>query len=159
MKMHRSLSGHYFCKKYTFEREKCDLESYFVLSQSHVHTKRPWLFVFFFHNRRIQPAENFAVSLVAMGEGWHNYHHVFPWDYRAAEIGGYLLNMTTMWLDFFASIGWAYDLKSPSKQLVQQVANSHGDGSRHEVPETTTRDYKTSWTLYTYNVRFNVCSS
>lgn len=85
------------------------------------------------------------VSIVAMGEGWHNYHHVFPWDYRAAEIGGYLLNTTTLWLDLFASIGWAYDLKTPSKQLVQQVAVNHGDGSWREEPETAhTRDYKTS---------------
>lgn len=85
-----------------------------------------------------------AVSIVALGEGWHNYHHVFPCDYRAAEIGGYALNVTTMWLDFFARIGWAYDLKEPSKQLVQQVAVNHGDGSWHEIPEKMTREYKTS---------------
>lgn len=84
------------------------------------------------------------VSVVALGEGWHNYHHVFPWDYRAAEIGGYLLNVTTMWLDFFGCVGWAYDFKSPSKQLVQQVAINHGDGSWHEVSDTILRDYKTS---------------
>lgn len=85
------------------------------------------------------------VSIVAMGEGWHNYHHVFPWDYRAAELGGYLLNTTTLWLDLFAAIGWAYDLKLPSKQLVQQVAVNQGDGSWRPEPETAhTRDYKTS---------------
>lgn len=96
-------------------------------------------------HRRIQPTQNVAVSIVAMGEGWHNYHHVFPWDYRAAELGGYLLNTTTLWLDLFASIGWAYDLKTPSKQLVQQVAVNHGDGSWREVSDTPdTRDYKTS---------------
>lgn len=95
--------------------------------------------------RRIQPVQNLIVSIVALGEGWHNYHHVFPWDYRAAEIGGYLLNMTTMWLDLFAAMGWAYDLKSPSEQLVQQVAINHGDGTwGGEVPDTRARDYKTS---------------
>ncbi|XP_026808731.1 acyl-CoA Delta(11) desaturase-like [Rhopalosiphum maidis] len=109
-----------------------------VNSVAHIWGSKPY-------DKRIQPAQNAIVSVVAMGEGWHNYHHVFPWDYRAAEIGGYLLNTTTLWLDMFSSIGWAYDLKAPSKQLVQQVAVNHGDGSWREVPETAhTRDYKTS---------------
>ena len=25
------------------------------------------------------------VSLLALGEGWHDYHHLFPWDYAAAD--------------------------------------------------------------------------
>lgn len=106
--------------------------------------RRPWP-VFPFHDRRIQPTQNLVVSIVALGEGWHNYHHVFPWDYRADEIGGYMLNTTTMWLDFFARLGWAYDLKEPSKQLIEQVAINHGDGSWPKIPETMTRrNYKTS---------------
>jgi stearoyl-CoA desaturase (delta-9 desaturase) len=84
-----------------------------------------------------------------MGEGWHNYHHAFPKDYRAAELGAYALNATTMWLDLFAQLGWAYDLKTPSEELVRQVAIKHGDGTwrkLHDQPEATAsrQDYKTS---------------
>lgn len=72
-----------------------------------------------------------------MGEGWHNYHHTFPWDYKTSESGKY--NLTKFWLDFFAKIGWAYDLKSPSDDLVKQVVLNKGDGSHwswgHEVSE------------------------
>lgn len=64
-----------------------------------------------------------------MGEGWHNYHHVFPWDYKAAELGDYKFNFTTAFIDFFSKIGWAYDLKTPSPNLVKKIASSHGDGS------------------------------
>lgn len=70
--------------------------------------------------------ENKVVSIVAMGEGWHNYHHVFPWDYKAAELGIYSVNVTTFWLDFFAKIGWAYDLKEPSKELVRRTIEKYG---------------------------------
>lgn len=35
--------------------------------------------------RDLKPAENRFVSTVALGEGWHNYHHMFPFDYKAAE--------------------------------------------------------------------------
>lgn len=40
-----------------------------------------------------------------MGEGWHNYHHVFPWDYKTSELGTYYLNWTCALIDFFAKIG------------------------------------------------------
>lgn len=30
--------------------------------------------------------KKFQTSFWAMGEGWHNYHHVFPFDYKAAEL-------------------------------------------------------------------------
>lgn len=70
-----------------------------------------------------------------MGEGFHNYHHVFPWDYKAAELGNYGFNITTFWLDLFAKIGWAYDLKTPSKSLVQSVIEKRSKGT--EIPENT----------------------
>lgn len=79
--------------------------------------------------RSIKPTQNLAVSVMAMGEGFHNYHHVFPWDYKAAELGNYSFNVTTFWLDIFAKIGWAYDLKSPTKELVLQAIKKRGDGS------------------------------
>lgn len=86
--------------------------------------------------RRISPSENLAVAIVAMGEGWHNYHHVFPWDYKAAELGNYKYNFTTALIDLFAKIGWAYDLKRPSEELVLKTAERYGDGTHHheEIP-------------------------
>lgn len=75
--------------------------------------------------RRINPVQNLYVSIVAMGEGWHNYHHVFPWDYKAAELGHYI-NVTTFWIEQFAKIGWAYDLKKPSEELIRNTIRKHG---------------------------------
>lgn len=61
-----------------------------------------------------------------MGEGWHNYHHVFPWDYKAAELAHYF-NITTFWIQLFARIGWAYDLKQPSDELVRKTIKKYGE--------------------------------
>ncbi|XP_029722928.2 acyl-CoA Delta(11) desaturase isoform X2 [Aedes albopictus] len=110
--------------------------TWLVNSAAHIYGNRPY-------DQRIQPVENKAVSIVAMGEGWHNYHHVFPWDYKAAELGNYSVNVTTFWLDVFAKIGWAYDLKEPSKELVRRTIEKYGDGThlaistkdRIEVPD------------------------
>lgn len=72
------------------------------------------------YDKKINPAENIVVSIAAMGEGWHNYHHVFPWDYKAAELA-HRFNITTFWIQLFSKIGWAYDLKEPSAELVRKT--------------------------------------
>ena len=38
-------------------------------------------------DRNMKPTEVPWVSLVAVGEGWHNYHHTFPHDYNCSELG------------------------------------------------------------------------
>lgn len=93
-------------------------------------------YLYTFHSR-IRPTENIYVSIIAMGEGWHNYHHVFPWDYKAAELGNYVGNFTTMILDTFHRIGWAWDMKEPSKDLVRRVIEKYGDGTHPSNDKTT----------------------
>lgn len=61
--------------------------------------------------RNISPVESLPVAIAAFGEGWHNYHHVFPWDYKTSELGDYKYNVSTAFIDFFSKIGWAYDRK------------------------------------------------
>ncbi|KAH8382837.1 hypothetical protein KR009_005525 [Drosophila setifemur] len=93
-----------------------------VNSAAHLWGSRPF-------DKRIMPSENIFVSIIAMGEGWHNYHHVFPWDYKAAELGNYTVNFTTMVLDAFNKLGWAWNMKQPSKELVRRTLEKYGDGS------------------------------
>jgi len=87
-------------------------------------------------SRSINPSENKTVAVLAMGEGWHNYHHTFPWDYKTAELGNYRFNLTTAFIDFMAAIGWAYDLKTVPKSLVLSRISRTGDGSHAEHPQT-----------------------
>ncbi|RZB40842.1 hypothetical protein BDFB_009642, partial [Asbolus verrucosus] len=79
----------------------------------------------FIYCGKIQPVENVIVSVLTLGEGWHNYHHTFPWDYKAAELGNYGFNTTTLVLDMFAKIGWAYDLKYAFDELVHETVEKH----------------------------------
>lgn len=71
------------------------------------------------------------MTLMTGGEGWHNYHHTFPWDYKTAELGNYLttINLTSCLIELFAKIGWAYDLKHPSEELIKSVIQNRGDGT------------------------------
>uniref|UniRef100_A0A6M2DZW5 Putative fatty acid desaturase n=1 Tax=Xenopsylla cheopis TaxID=163159 RepID=A0A6M2DZW5_XENCH len=83
------------------------------------------------YDREISPSENPSVAMFALGEGWHNYHHTFPWDYKTAELGNYRMNMTTAFIDFFAKIGWAYDLKTVSDEIIKKRVERTGDGSHN----------------------------
>lgn len=83
-------------------------------------------YIIFICVRFINPSENITVALLTLGEGWHNYHHVFPWDYKAAELGDYSFNITTAFIDFFAKIGWAYDLKTVSADTVRKRVERTG---------------------------------
>lgn len=88
------------------------------------------------NKRNTSPTENVVVSLLTVGEGWHNYHHAFPWDYKAGELGQYGTNWTTAVIDFFAAIGWAYDLKTTSDKVIRSRVLRTGDGSHpHSIQE------------------------
>lgn len=76
--------------------------------------------------------ENIIVTTFALGEGWHNFHHTFPWDYRAAEFGNFRINISTMVIEFFAKIGWTYNLKTISTKHIQHRCQRTGDGSHSE---------------------------
>lgn len=69
--------------------------------------------------------------MLAFGEGWHNYHHTFPWDYKTAELGNYRTNTTTLFIDCMAKIGWAYDLKTVAPETIKRRVERTGDGTHN----------------------------
>ncbi|XP_037296294.1 acyl-CoA Delta(11) desaturase-like [Manduca sexta] len=81
------------------------------------------------YDKNIAPTQSYIATLATLGEGFHNYHHAFPWNYRASELGNNYLNLTTKFIDFFAWIGWAYDLKSVPEDLLQKRMERTGDGT------------------------------
>ncbi|KAL0880737.1 hypothetical protein ABMA27_001949 [Loxostege sticticalis] len=111
--------------------------AYCVNSFAHLWGNKPY-------DRFIKSVENTAVSLAALGEGWHNYHHVFPWDYRTSELGR--INISTNFIDAFAKIGWAYDLKAAPSSMIINRAKKSGDGTfgEAEEPDPCPEEYKHS---------------
>ncbi|KAJ8688025.1 hypothetical protein QAD02_023820 [Eretmocerus hayati] len=90
-----------------------------VNSFAHLYGYKPY-------DKSIAPVENKFVAIFSLGEGWHNYHHTFPYDYRAAEIGGSRFNPTTTLIDLFSKIGWAYDCRVPSENLIKMTVANRG---------------------------------
>lgn len=102
--------------------------------------------------RYIGATENLTVAIVAMGEGWHNYHHTFPWDYKTSELRKLPFNFTLRFIHFFAQIGWAYELKTVSDEMVERRVRRTGDGT-HEIwgwgdTDQPTQDYRDAIILH-----------
>ncbi|XP_041987634.1 acyl-CoA Delta-9 desaturase-like isoform X1 [Aricia agestis] len=96
--------------------------TWLVNSAAHIFGNKPY-------DRHIGPTENKLVAILAVGEGWHNYHHVFPWDYKAAELGNYRTNISTALIDLAYKCGLAYDLKTVPSHLIEARVSRTGDGT------------------------------
>ncbi|XP_032689392.1 acyl-CoA Delta(11) desaturase-like [Odontomachus brunneus] len=96
--------------------------SWMVNSIGHISGTKPY-------DKSIRPTENYGVAMASLGEGWHNYHHAFPWDYRAGEPGIFKVNITTTFINFFSFLGLAYDLKAATPDMIKLRATRCGDGS------------------------------
>ncbi|KAH9494036.1 hypothetical protein DERF_014754 [Dermatophagoides farinae] len=104
------------------------LEStWLVNSAAHMYGNRPY-------DINIAPAENKTVSFLTLGEGYHNYHHVFPWDYSTSE-WGWNINLTTFILDQFSRIGWAFDRRFATKEMILSRKNRTGNTKHYEAQE------------------------
>ena len=84
------------------------------------------------YDKSINPAENPIADFLSCGEGYHNYHHTFPYDYNASEFGKVVdwwmgANLTTMFINLWAWMGLAYDLRTASKDVVLQRRLRTGD--------------------------------
>ncbi|CAL8237202.1 unnamed protein product [Boreogadus saida] len=95
--------------------------TWLVNSAAHMWGNRPY-------DTGINPRENKFVTFSAIGEGFHNYHHTFPYDYSTSEYG-MKLNLTTCFIDFMCFLGLATDRKRASRDIVQARVQRTGDAS------------------------------
>jgi len=95
----------------------------FTNSANHFIGKRPY-------DKTQSATDNIACTLFSFGEGYHNYHHVFPFDYRTGEFGdiGHY-NLSAVIIDFWSSMGWVWDRKQVSQEMINRRVLKSGDGT------------------------------
>lgn len=83
--------------------------------------------------------DNLIIAIMTNGEGYHNFHHTFPWDYKACELGKF--STTTFIINCFAKLGLAYDLKVTPPEYLERIICQYGDQTHryskrmpHEIP-------------------------
>jgi len=73
--------------------------TWLVNSAAHFYGDRPY-------DTSSHASENLMVSVAAIGEGWHNWHHKYPYDYAASEFGVMAqFNPTKLFIDSCAALG------------------------------------------------------
>ncbi|CDR42748.1 CYFA0S10e01838g1_1 [Cyberlindnera fabianii] len=77
-----------------------------------------WIGVQPFDDRRT-PRDHWITALVTFGEGYHNFHHEFPSDYRNA-IKWYQYDPTKVLIWASSKVGLAYNLKTFSQNAIEQ---------------------------------------
>lgn len=79
--------------------------TWMVNSGAHLWGGRPY-------DPQSNPAENKLVAILSIGEGWHNWHHKYPFDYAASEYGILTqFNPTKLVIDVCAAVGLVSDRK------------------------------------------------
>ena len=90
--------------------------TWFVNSAAHLWGERPY-------DPDSNPAENPMVSILAIGEGWHNWHHKYPFDYAASEYGILRqFNPTKLVIDIAASVGLVSERKRATAMWAREKA-------------------------------------
>lgn len=90
---------------------------------SHMYGARPY-------DGSMSARENTYLNVWTFGEGYHNFHHVFPYDYKGSEFEGLAAyNISTYFIHFFEKCGWVYDLKTTTQEMINSRAVRTGDGS------------------------------
>ncbi|XP_055381758.1 uncharacterized protein LOC129612239 [Condylostylus longicornis] len=107
--------------------------AFLVNSAAHLSGPKPY-------EKSVTSSENSLVIALAIGEGYHNFHHVFPWDYKAAELGGYYTNISKYFIEFCAKYGWAYDLKTVSEDTLRKRILRTGDGSHFALENMNVKE-------------------
>ncbi|KAJ6216726.1 hypothetical protein RDWZM_007883 [Blomia tropicalis] len=98
-------------------------QAWFVNSSAHLSGHQ-------FYDRSLQPRENYFVTYLAMGEGYHNYHHAFPWDYSASEHGWKdCFNLGTAFIDAGGALGLVWDRKVVDRKIIESRIERTGDRS------------------------------
>mmetsp|Transcript_11882 Transcript_11882/g.14837 ORF Transcript_11882/g.14837 Transcript_11882/m.14837 type:complete len:166 (-) Transcript_11882:115-612(-) len=109
--------------------------TFLVNSVAHAYGDRPYDSV-----SPCQARENPVVTLLTLGEGWHNWHHKYPFDYAASEWGvSRQFNMSKLFIDFWAFLGLVWGRKRAS--LLWEKARARKEGRDYQMCQWSDCDY------------------
>ncbi|MFY7842495.1 MAG: acyl-CoA desaturase [Rhabdochlamydiaceae bacterium] len=89
--------------------------TFFINSLAHTKGSRPF-------GKTESAVDNYFISFVTFGEGFHNFHHTFPNDYRNG-IRWFDFDPTKWLVWLLKKVGLAKDLKQVSKEHILDMMN------------------------------------
>lgn len=72
------------------------------------------------YNPKASPRESLLTSVLAVGEGWHSYHHKYPYDYGTSEFGLHRQwNPSKAFIDLAALCGQVTSMKKAHHKRIE----------------------------------------
>lgn len=87
--------------------------TFFINSLAHIWGRQPY-------TAENTARDNDLLALLTWGEGYHNYHHLFQWDYRNG-IRWWQWDPTKWWIAAWARLGLASDLRRVPEFKIQHA--------------------------------------
>lgn len=115
-----ALLAHYFFNDFWGGLIYAGIIKSFVVQQATfcVNSLAHWIGEQPFDDKRT-PRDHVLTALVTFGEGYHNFHHEFPSDYRNA-LKWYQYDPTKVFIWCCSKLGFAYNLKKFSQNAIDQ---------------------------------------
>jgi stearoyl-CoA desaturase (delta-9 desaturase) len=107
--------------------------TFLVNSAAHLWGDRPY-------DSNSVAADNPIVNVLTGGEGWHNWHHKYPFDYAASEFGiSVQWNPSKLFIDIMAKMGlvWGRKRATSAWAMSRERRNREGisdDTNTHDCP-------------------------
>lgn len=87
--------------------------TYLINSLAHMWGKQTY-------SNQVSARDNPFLALITFGEGYHNYHHTFQWDYRNG-VKWWHFDPTKWIINLFSRIGLTYGLKRCSLEQIEKT--------------------------------------
>jgi stearoyl-CoA desaturase (delta-9 desaturase) len=101
--------------------------TFMINSYAHYFGRRPY-------SKKITARDSLLCAIMASGEGWHNYHHRFPFDYRNGH-KFYHWDPAKWIIQVSAKLGMATDLKSaPPSEILKACVEAQKDMIKEPSP-------------------------
>ena len=91
--------------------------TYFINSMCHYVGTKPY-------DSKCTSRDSWYMALLTFGEGFHNYHHKFQWDYRNG-VRWFHFDPSKWLIWFFSKIGMANGLKKASKMQILKACSNN----------------------------------
>ena len=87
--------------------------TYLINSLAHMWGKQTY-------SNQVSARDNPFLALITFGEGYHNYHHTFQWDYRNG-VKWWHFDPTKWIINLFSRVGLTYGLKRCSLEQIEKT--------------------------------------
>jgi len=108
--------------------------TFFINSLAHTVGSKPF-------SKKISAVNNYLISFPTFGEGFHNFHHAFPRDYRNG-IRWWDFDPTKWLIRGLNYFGLATELKSTSNKVMEKRLLSEMDHTKIHHAETPEKSYQ-----------------